>query len=72
MLMIEELMTMRRVLAEPAIDETAPSFIFHELRDGRLVPVEMGGMVELALYEFGGKLVDALSEERSIAFIGAN
>ena len=70
--MIEEQMTMRRILAEPAIDETAPSFIFHELLDGRLVPVEMGGMVELALYEFGGELKDAIEEHRFPTIVDLN
>jgi hypothetical protein len=42
---------------------TLPTWIrFVVLEDGRLVPVEPGGMVEVALNELGAKVVEVLRE----------
>jgi hypothetical protein len=53
-------------------EEHASSYIYHELADGRLVPIEMGGLVELALFEFGGQLVDVVDETATPSLIGPN
>jgi hypothetical protein len=41
------------------------SIRFVILEDGRLVPVEPGGMVELALSELGAKVVEVFHEGES-------
>lgn len=57
---------------EADLDVQAPSYVYHELDDGRLVPVEMGGLVELALYELNGKLVAVNEEPVSSSVLGLN
>jgi hypothetical protein len=53
-------------------EEHAPSYVYYELTDGSIVPVEMGGLVELALFEFGGQLVEVVDEYASPSLIGLN
>jgi hypothetical protein len=53
-------------------EEHASSYVYHELADGRLVPIEMGGLVELALLELGGQLVDVVDEYATPSLIGLN
>ena len=40
----------------------APFLYYHQLPDGRMAPVEIGGLVDLALSELGACLVDVSDE----------
>ena len=35
-----------------------PEYYFVLLQDGRIAPVQVGGLVEIATQEFGGKITD--------------
>jgi hypothetical protein len=52
--------------------EHAPSYVYYELTDGSIVPVEMGGLVELALFELGGQLIEVVDEYATTSLIGLN
>jgi hypothetical protein len=54
------------------LDKRTPAYVYHELADGRLVPIEIGGLVELALSELGGQLVDVVDERAAPSLIGLN
>jgi hypothetical protein len=68
--MIEE--TTMRAIADTTYEENAPSFVYYELADGRMVPVEMGGLVELALFELGGQIVDVVEQPARSPILGLN
>jgi hypothetical protein len=70
--MIEENTMLKHAIADTPHDEDDPSFVYHELVNGRLVPVEMGGLVELALFELGGQIVDAIEQPAQSALLGLN
>ncbi len=70
--MIEENTMLKHAIADTLHDEDDPSFVYHELVNGRLVPVEMGGLVELALFELGGQIVEADHEATSYYLVGTN
>lgn len=71
-MMIKEQTEFKLRVAQNTPTNAAPSHVYHQLADGRRVPVEMGGLVELALFEFGGKLVDAIEESIAPAQFGLN
>ena len=70
--MIKE-QTMRE-LAFPETENTRsrPFYIYQEVADGRIVPIAMGGLVEFALFELGGQLVDAVEEHAPPSLVGLN
>ena len=37
--------------------------VYYQLPDGQMVPVEMGGMVEFAMFELGALLIDTTAAE---------
>jgi hypothetical protein len=53
-------------------EKPIPSYVYHTLTDGRIVPVEMGGLVELALFELGGQLVEVVDEYATTPPSGLN
>lgn len=54
------------------LEERAPTHVYYELADGRLVPIEVGGLVELAITELSGQLMDAVEERVTPPLIGLN
>ena len=54
------------------LDEQFPAHVYHELADGRLVPIKIGGLVDLALTELDGQLVDVVDERVAPSLIGLN
>ncbi len=62
--MFEEQVMQSLTFTDATTDEGFPAQVHHQLADGRMVPVTMGGLVEMALFELGGKLVDAVEQDR--------
>lgn len=52
--------------------QNAALMFYHRLDDGRMVPIESGGLVELALSELGARLVDAREEIAPNKVFGLN
>jgi hypothetical protein len=52
--------------------ETPSTYQLHELPDGRLAPIESGGLVELALNELGANLVDFAEDSAPSRMSGLN
>jgi hypothetical protein len=52
--------------------EDVSTYLHIELLDGRLAPVESGGLVELALNELGAELVDFVEDPVSMPEPGLN
>lgn len=71
-MMIKQQAVLDRHPEETHLEERAPSYVYHQLADGRMVPIEMGGLVELALSELGARLVDVAEERIPQSAIGLN
>jgi hypothetical protein len=70
--MIKQKSAKDRISNEPHYLEHTHSFVYHQLADGRVVPVESGGLVELALSELGAQLVDVANERMISKHIALN
>jgi hypothetical protein len=70
--MIKQRSVKDRVSKESRYLEQTPSFVYHQLADGRMAPVESGGLVELALSELGARLVDVADERKIPRLIALN
>lgn len=64
MMVYQKSMKVNSVVTEAREEEQGtPLVYYHQLPDGRMAPIEQGGLVELALSELGAILVD-VSDER--------
>jgi hypothetical protein len=70
--MIKQRSVKDRSSNEPRFLEKMPSFVYHQLADGRMAPVVSGGLVELALSELGARLVDVADERKISKLIALN
>ncbi len=63
MMSYQKTMNVKSAATEAREDEHGTPLVYHyQLPDGRMAPVEMGGMVDLALSELGACLVDVSNE----------